>query len=222
MLQKDASIHKRQRIAQSSRVMFGWVAGASVLVGFALVISWFLIQQIIFKEKVVSEKNSTVSILKANNVAVPKLKENIRVLETNAALSSVKAKADEKALQVILDALPADDNTLALGASLQNRLVGDVPNLALESLNVTQSGSEGTSGSNAPKKLLFTLAVSSSDPNVIKTMLKRFESSVRIIDIDMMRIEKSDSKMSISVDAHAYYLPERVIELTKKDLRPSQ
>lgn len=52
MSKKDAAIHKRQQIEQSSRVMFLWVAGASVIVGFALVISWFLVQQIIFKERV--------------------------------------------------------------------------------------------------------------------------------------------------------------------------
>ena len=56
MSKKDAAIHKRQQIEQSSRVMFLWVAGASVIVGFALVISWFLVQQIIFKERVLGEK----------------------------------------------------------------------------------------------------------------------------------------------------------------------
>ena len=35
---KDTSLNKRRQIDRSGRVMFGWVAGASVLVGFALVI----------------------------------------------------------------------------------------------------------------------------------------------------------------------------------------
>ena len=218
MPQKDASIHKRQRIEQSSKVMFAWVAGASVLVGFAVVISWFLIQQIVYKEKVLAEKNTTVSTLQDNNKAVPKLKENIRVLETNTALGSAKAKADEKALQVILDALPADNNTLALGASLQTRLIGEVPNLKLESLNIDQTESTSSSDPKTPQQLSFSFAASSSDANTIKALLKRLESSVRIIDVDSIRIEKSDSSMSVSVNAHAYYLPERVIMLTKKEI----
>ena len=47
---KDASLNKRRQIDRTGRVMFGWVAGASVLVGFALVIGGFLIQHY-FRDK---------------------------------------------------------------------------------------------------------------------------------------------------------------------------
>ena len=58
---KDTSLNKRRQIHRSGRVMFGWVAGASVLVGFGLVIGGFLVQGIVFETKVLAEKNQTTS-----------------------------------------------------------------------------------------------------------------------------------------------------------------
>lgn len=220
MAQKDVSANKRQQIAKSSRIMFVWVAGASVLVGFAAVICWFLIQQIMFKERVITEKNKTVSTLQQNIKAVPKLSDNIRVLETNVALNSAKANSNEKALQVILDALPADENTLALGASLQTKLIGSAGNLTIDSLDATPAaGANGTATttttSDGVQRMNFSFTVSSADPNAIKDLLKRLERSVRIMDVDTLRIEQSETRMTMVVQAHAYYLPEKKIELKK-------
>ena len=117
---KDTSLNKRRQIDRSGRVMFGWVAGASVLVGFALVIGGFLVQRIVFETKVLAEKNQTTSTLDSNIKTYDGLRDNIRVLNTNSALGSAKLNDKEDPLRVILDALPADDNSLALGASVQN------------------------------------------------------------------------------------------------------
>ena len=126
--------------------MFGWVAGASVLVGFALVIGGFLVQRIVFETKVLAEKNQTTSTLDSNIKTYDGLRDNIRVLNTNSALGSAKLNDKEDPLRVILDALPADDNSLALGASVQN-LVGRVPGAKLESFQ-TVSSNENSSDSN--------------------------------------------------------------------------
>lgn len=136
---KDAALRKRQLISNSSRKMFLWVAGASVVVGFSLVAAWFLVQQIIYKEKVLTVKGQTVSTLRKNNAAAPKLAANIRVLETNQDLASVKATPNENAVRVILDALPSDNNVLALGASMQQVLIGGAQNITLESFAISQA-----------------------------------------------------------------------------------
>ena len=135
---KDASLRKRQLIDQSQRKMFLWVAAASVVVGFSVVVSWFLFQNIMYKEKVLAQKFTTLSRLQENNKVAPELANNIRVLETNTALNSKKANQDDKALQVILDALPASENTFALGASIQSKLIGGVDGVQLESFSLYQ------------------------------------------------------------------------------------
>jgi len=219
---QDMAMRKRQQIASSSKAMFIWVAAASVVVGFALVIGWFLTQQIIFREKVITEKNKTVTILQNNNKAATGLIDNVRVLETNPALNATKTQPNERALQVVLDALPADANTLALGASLQNRLLGSVVNAKVESLSVTQVGdsTSTTASHGAVQSIGFTAVVSSSDINAIRDVQKKLESSIRTIDIDSLKIEKSDASVTMTLQGHAYYLPERDLTLTEKVVKP--
>lgn len=219
---QDMAMRKRQQIASSSKAMFIWVAAASVVVGFAVVIGWFLSQQILFREKVITEKNRTVTILQDNNKATTGLIDNVRVLETNPALNAAKAQPNERALQVVLDALPADANTLALGASLQNRLFGSVANVKIESLSVKQPGDvTGTAVSHgAVQSIGFTAVVTSPDINAIRDVQKKLESSIRTIDIDSLKIEKSDARVTMTLQGHAYYLPERNLTLTDKVVKP--
>lgn len=219
---KDVAIRKRQMIQDSAKTMFLWVAGASVIVGFSLVLSWFLVQQIAFKGKVIAEKSKTASMLDKNYKAAQELTDNVRKLNTDVDLSSIKAKAEEQPLQVIMDALPADDNSLALGASIQNKLVGGVPNIKIDAFTIgdqpTGVGMNPIAGK--AKAQPFTLAVSSSDRNAIKEVLKRFELSIRTIDVDNVVLEQTDTQMNMTVRGHGFYLESKVIQLTNKVVKP--
>ena len=115
-MKPDTAIRKRTQISKANRTMFLWIAGASAIVGFALVAAIFLSQKLIFNEKLLIEKNKTVSTLESNIAAVPELKAQVSVLDTNSALAGNKANEDDQALQVILDALPSEANEEALGA----------------------------------------------------------------------------------------------------------
>jgi len=222
MAQKEAALRKRQQIAQSNRTMFIWVAIASAVIGFALVTSWFLVQQIMFRQKIVNQKIDTVTKLHKNNAAVSELQKNIGVVEsTNSALSSAKANPSENSLQVILDALPAERNQLALGSSLQEKLAGGQPGVSLDALDTV--GATATSSAKAVGAIQimpFAMTTSSTDPNNLHSLLKRLESSVRIINIDNLKIEQSANKTSLAIAAHAFYLPEKTIELKKITVKP--
>ncbi len=222
MAQKEAALRKRQQIAQSSRTMFIWVAIASAVIGFALVVSWFLVQQITFRQKVVSKKMDTAAKLSKNNATISDLQNNIRKVEaTSDALKAAKANDAELPLQVVLDALPATNNPLALGSSLQEKLVGGQSGVTLEALNtvgVTTSTVAKTVG--GTQSMPFTMTVTSGSPDALQELLKRLERSVRTIDIDNLRIEQSASKTSLTVTAHAFYLPEKTIELQKTTVKP--
>ncbi len=210
---------KRALIAESGKTMFIWVAAMSAVVGMCVVLAYFLWLQLSFRTKVVNAKNDTVQILKDNNAAVDELKNNVRVLETNSALASAKADPDEKSLQVILDALPADNNASALGASLQQKLFADINKLTVESMNVGGEVTDGTT-SESGNTISFTATVSSSDINAFKDLLTKFERSIRVIDIDSLTVESSDDKYTMTITAHAYYEPAKKIELTKEVEKP--
>lgn len=230
MATKEVALRKRQQIAKANRTMFLWVAGVSVIVGFAAVGSIFLMQKLAFNQKVINEKNNTVSVLTKNNAAVAELEENIRLLDTNEGLNSVKANPEDKALQVILEALPADANSLALGSSLQQKLIAGIDGLTLESLNVIPvAGVEvsddsavqdaSTATDEAQNQITFNLAVS-GDANALKALLERFERSIRAIDITNLVLEQANGKLTMTIDGRAYYEPARTIELKDKVVRP--
>ena len=218
---KQGAVKKRQQIQDSSKTMFLWVAGMSVVVGFALVVSWFLWQQIAYKTKVVSVKNETVQILKDNNEAAETLRENMRVRETNTALNEAKADDDDNALQVILDALPSDANSLALGASIQRELADGVSGLSIESLTVTPANDEQAEGSSVSSdagegEISFRLEVTASRIDAHKELLERFERSIRVIDIDNLQFERNSDTYTMTLDAHGYFQPAKVIELREE------
>lgn len=112
---------KRRGIARSNKAMFLWIAGMSAIVGVCLVLSIFLINQLAFHGKVVARQVDTLSTISKNKTTLVDLRNNLRAKDANTRLNALKATSDEKGLQVILDALPSSENSLALGASLQEK-----------------------------------------------------------------------------------------------------
>ena len=212
MQPKGVAIRKRTQIAMANRAMFLWVAGVSVVFGFALVGSIFLTQMLLFNERVLQEKDRTVATLKTNNSNVQALEDQIRVLDTTQAVIDAKATSDDKAVQVILDALPSDTNSLALGASIQNKLLANVPGLALNSLQVDTVDGSSTSSQN---EIPFRFSVT-GDNTALKQVLHNLEISIRTIDVVSLKIEGQGSASVLSVQARAFYEPARVVELKDK------
>ena len=231
MKPNDVAIRKRSQIAKANRTMFIWIAVASALVGSAVVVSIFLGQKAIFNEKVLFEKQNTISVLDHNNKVSTELKDKIRVLDTNQALSTSKAGESDKAIQVILDALPSDGNSLALGASLQNKLLAGIPGLTIDTLQVdpivgveTLSGDQSTAvdaGNETASENVITLSFTvTGSQDAVKNVLQNLERSIRIIDISSIRIETVKGVQSMTVLAKAYYEPAKTIELQKKVVKP--
>lgn len=224
----DPALRKRQQIAKANRMMFLWVAGVSVVVGIALVLSIFLVQKLLFNEQVLGKKNETVGILTENNKIVTKLKDNARVLNTNQNLLDSRAKEEDTALQVILDALPSEPNSSALGSSLQNVLLpGD--GIQVESLTVEPvAGAEGTSEAedataSTGNTIGFTFSVSAPSDKIdsLRELLRRLEKSIRAIDVQTATIEMQGSRITLTASAIAYYEPTKSIEL-KTESVPSK
>lgn len=230
MQPKGAALRKRTQIAVANRIMFLWVAGVSVLVGFSSVAVIFLAQMLLFNEKVLQEKAHTVSTLKINNDSVKALEAQVRVLDTNQALIDSKAKPDDQAVQVILDALPAEANSLALGASLQNKLLAGIDGLTLNSLQVDPViGVESLSGdtsvidaspvsSGLQNEITFRFSVNGNE-SALRQVLHNLEISIRTIDISSLKIESQGATRMLSVQARAFYEPTRVVQLKDKTVK---
>lgn len=230
----DSALRKHTQIARANRVMFGWVAVVSVIVGFALVGAIFLTQRLLFNEKVLAVKNNTITTLKSNIAAVPGLEANVRVLDTNDALASVKASPDDQTIQVILDALPSSANSLALGASLQSMITG-VSGITLVSQQVTPvagveqldsstsiddtqqvAATNATSGDN---EIDFTFSVSGNQ-DALKQVLTQLERSIRTITVTNLHVQSQGTTELMTVTGHAYYQPAQTVQLNTEVVRP--
>jgi len=225
--QKDQiALRKRTLIAKSNRTMFLWVAVVSVVIGAAAVIGIFLFQKLLFNEKVLGEKEKTVSTLNANNKAVSGLEEEMRVLDTNEALGAVKATGTDQALQVVLDALPSSANSPALGASLQNKLLAGVDGISLESLQVqpvqgVELLSEGTSAA-ADNSISFSFSVRGPQSSLaeVLTRLERSIRTIKVLSITIQGQSAENDSATMSVQGLAYYEPGKKIQLIPKVVKP--
>ena len=234
MKPNDTALRKRTQISKANRTMFLWVAGASALVGFAVVAAIFLGQKLFFNEKVLYAKNKTVSVLNENNRVVADLKTNVRVLDTNADLAKVKATGSDQTIRVILDALPSDANSLALGASLQSKLLAGIPGLTLVSLQVdpvqgieSLTGAGVVSSSNATSsvaattdnQITFQFSVTGNQASLLQA-LTNLERSIRTIDITRLQIQNQGSSQVMTVQGRAFYEPAKNIVLYDKVVKP--
>lgn len=224
--QQPTNVRKRQQISRASRVMFLWIAGVSVVVGIAIVLIAFLVQKIAFGEKVLAEKNKTVSVLESNIKAVDALKDNIRVLNTSEALASTKLSDDDQAVQSILDALPADGNTTALASSLQTKLLAGVAGAQLETIGVDtptgDSSATSSSVSTGAQQLGFAFSVSVDAGNYdsLAKVLERLEKSIRPFTITGITIEAQGKRVVMAVSGVSYFSPAQTVQLSEKVVKP--
>ncbi len=234
MAAEETAIRKRQQIANANRMMFMWVAGVSVIVGIALVVSIFLLQKAWFNEKVLAEKANTASVLTNNNKVVNDLKDQVRVLNTNDALKSVMTPDETQPIQVVLDALPSDANSAALGSSLQEKFLNG-NGITIEALNVdpvagvesqtnsnvqdASSSSTATAGANQIT-FRFTISAASNNASALKDVLQKLERSIRAIDITALTIDTQGTKIVMTAEGHAYYEPAKTVDLKDKTVKP--
>lgn len=226
MKQDNVALRKRSQIAQASKTMFLWIAIASVLVGTAAVVSIFLAQKLSYNEKVLSAKQKTVSNLDHNLSVVDELKTDVKALDANSALMSVKANTSDQALQVVLDALPSDANSLALGASLQNKLLANIEgSYSLESLQITPvdgvealldtSTLDASDTSAQSNQISFNFSVK-GDQAALRKVLENIEKSIRTIVVTHLTIETQADSITMTVEGHAFYQPAKSIELREE------
>ena len=215
----------RQQAARANRTMFLWVAGASVIVGFSIVLSIFLVQKIWFTGRVISEKAKTQSVLEKDIAAIPGLRDSIRVLNTNDSLKAVRLNDNDLPIQSVLDALPADANDTALGASLATKIIGEVPGVTLESITVDPASATSVDGVPATADGLntmnFTVSVSVpvSKTEALRQVLLRSEKSIRVFEFTGMTVDTEGSKQVMTLQGHAYYAPATSLELKEKVVR---
>ncbi len=224
----SAGVRKREQIKRANRMMFLWIAGVSAIVGVCVVLSIFLVQQILFNEKVLAEKAKTVETLKKNLSVVSQLEENINVLNTNKALISTRLNEDDTAVQSVLDAVPAAANSTSLAASLQTKLLAGVPGVVLDKLSVNPVGGAET-GSGAidvaqadteagVNQISYSFSMSANANNyaALRQVLERVEKSIRPFNNNSVTVDVQNNSVTMTVSGVGYFEPAKTIETVNK------
>lgn len=230
MADKNVAIRKRQQIENASKNMFIWVAVAAAVVGASAVISYSMFERIDFNNRVIGTKNQTVSNLKYNNSIVEKLKENVRIRNTDEALLATPRLDGAEPISVILDALPSQPNSSALGASLQQKLL-NVEGVTLDSLTVNpiagveDTGEEGASTESTAEanEISFSFVVNTpaaGGADRLRSVLRNLERSIRVINAKNVTIEQLNDRITMNVEGVAYYQPATDVKLQTKEIKP--
>lgn len=236
MASQEVAIRKHQQISKANRTMFIWVAIASAILGFALVVSYYMYQKMSYNHKVIGKQDASIKVIKGNLASVDELKKNVRVVNTSEALSRLRVNDSDQPAQVILDALPAYANSAAVGASLQSpKMLGD-SGITLETMVVTpiqgaessggsskttNSGSQSGSKSNYQRILFsFTVNVDAGNESDLKKAISNLERSIRIINVTSLKIESQSQKTTMKVEGEAYYQPSVDLSLKYEAVKP--
>lgn len=215
-------LKKRQQIDNTGRKMFFWVAGASVVVSFAIVGLIFLVQKGLMNQKVIDEKGKTVSAMKQNVESAKELSKSIKKLNGDRSLGLVNSKVKtSNNLDKIFGALPYEEDTVPLAASLQDTLLlgSSLESLSLEASAVSSESSDGAVAVEQvgnSETIGFSFKITGS-PDDIKNVLKQLNSSIRPVSIISLTLEPAgQGRLSASVGAVTYYQGPKTFKLEDK------
>ena len=221
MKEPQGIVRKQSLINQTKKTVFLWVIGASSVVGAALVIMILLLQAAVYNERVLSEKGKVDDQVELSISQAKELRGSIGTLNQNEELRMVRSSDKAQALQSVLDALPADANRLAMGASLQQKLLKDISGVTVESVTLadeedsTVSEGEESSASTEAMSQPFSVTMSGS-PEDLRVALERLERSIRAVNVTTLTGTTVENRLTVQISGTMSYLPPLTIEQTSK------
>lgn len=214
-------IRKRQQIRTANKTVFAWIVGASVVVGICGVVSQFLVRELIFKDKIYSELSTTNDTLKKNIKAYDGLKSGVSKLVADENLTKLKKDDESTALQVVIDALPTEENRSALATSMQSEVLGPTQ-VSISSFSAVDNNGVSTGSANGVSgvgEMNFSFSINGSYDQVAQA-IRNMELSIRPMNIKSFDIQGTESNFRASIQATTYYNHMQNIELKSKVVKP--
>lgn len=214
-------VSRRSVLEASSRAMFLWVAGASILLVTVAVVMVYVLKQLQFNETVIKHETTAVKMLKENASNYNELKKNIDNLAANNALASVRSSQSADNLQSITDALAATSDASTFAASLQN-IIAPRSGVSLESVNIPsaedldQSGPSDTM-SVKPTELEYQIDALGSYQS-ITAFLDNLELTIRPVSVSMIQLTGTDNMLRARISLVTYYQPIKDFNITQKEI----
>lgn len=207
-------VKKRQQIAGTRKEVLMWVAIASAVVVICLVVGMNIFQRIQYQMKVNTEISKTAKTMEANVKAIDGLIKNVNDLRANRLLTAPGLKADDSTVfQVVIDALPTENDSVSLSSSLQNKILNR-SGVTIEQISVDGESSSSsndddevtTSNVEFPvaQPINFRISIVGTYES-IKQTLTDIERTIRPIIINSLEISGTDDRLTATIQATTYY-----------------
>jgi|JI6StandDraft_1071083.scaffolds.fasta_scaffold21640_4 Tfp pilus assembly protein PilO len=220
-------VKKRQQIQQANKAVFIWVALAGVVIAIAIVLSQFMVKQLLFNIKVINTETKTNAVLIENAEVYAPLRTEVSKLISNKELTELRLDKNENgdnALQVVIDAMPTEDDRLSLAASLQQRIFSR-SGVRIEQLSVSSGDSlagdpaVAVSQTEGVVEVPFTFEVSGTYEQ-IKKLFNDMQLSIRPISVTAVKLSGENSNMTAEIQAKTYYSEPATTDMKKETLKP--
>ena len=237
---KDSGLNnlsKRQQVQKANRMIFVWVAVASVIVVGSLVAGSFLVRQALFNQKVISQKSQTNNTISQNVETAKSLKENVDKLLADDNLAKVKATPGDSNFKVIFDALPTNGDTTTLTNSLYSQIF-EKAGVSTDSILVGSNAASVAAASGVPTtdQPVQTVAgsMTAPQPQVVAIQatisgrrqqtldaLKNLEAVIRPMSIGQLSIEVGgDGTFKTTMIGESYFVSADSVKLGKIEVKP--
>lgn len=213
-------LKKRQQINAANRMVFAWIVAASLVIGTCGVFAQFLIRQLAFNNKIYGTLVTTSDTIDKNIAAYDGLKASVVKLVADVNLNALKKGDNSTALQVVIDALPTEENRSALATSMQTEVLGPA-GVTINSFSVTDSDTAGNGlvqGTDA-SSFDFSFSITGSYAQ-IQQAIKNMERSIRPITVKSISVQGTSEKLDANITASTYYQPAKDIRLKQGEVKP--
>lgn len=216
---------KRLQVNKANATVSLIIGLASFFVVFSLIGARGLLVRSSYQSKVIKEKEKAADQLKTNIQSVDQLlsayqefvQEPVNIIGGSAAGAGDR---DGDNARIILDALPSKYDYPALTTSLEKMVAAQgllFDNIAGTDDEVAQSQS---ASSNEPTEMPFEIAVMGGYDSQSR-LIDLFDRSIRPLKISVlsMSAEGQNGEVKLEVKGNSYYLPEKKLNITKKDVK---
>lgn len=216
-------VRKRQKISAANKAVFTWVVIASIVLGISGVVAQFMLRQLFFNNKILTVLNTTNSNIKKSITTYDGLKTEVTKLVADTNLNALKKGENSTALQVVIDALPTEENRVALATSMQNEVLGPsgvtINAFAVIDASTAAAASASAQTTSGVQSFSFNFTITGSYAQV-QQAIRNIERSIRPIAIQSLDIQGTDTDMKVNIVAITYYQPPTTVSVKEEKLSP--
>jgi len=205
------SILGKYVVKNSSKNQLVWIIATVICLLITIVAVVYLLINIIRDIEIVSVKSDSSSVMYSNIDNIARLNENIGTLKTDANLLRLIANPNDSVFMVINNALPGEEDAIALAAMIQNNIFGGTGS-KVEQVVV---GSSKINNNIGEIDISFTI---SGDFEQVISAQKRLENSIRPIIVKSLNLSKIDQKYRAIYSATTFYIPATKFTINEKEV----